>query len=66
VKAWIDYGRTLFELSDVDVDWYGKNPRVYYVTVDGTGEAPHDALRIYSKDGVEILAPAGQNVPVGH
>jgi hypothetical protein len=65
VKSWLDYGRTMFEVSDVDIDWYGRNPRVYYVTIDGTGEAPVDTTRIYAHGGVVIRAPRGQTVPVG-
>ncbi|MFT5240988.1 MAG: hypothetical protein ACI9OU_002072 [Candidatus Promineifilaceae bacterium] len=59
-RDWIDYLRNVFEVPDIGIDWYGVDPRKYFVKVDGQGEAPEDGRSIYAKDGIEIIAPATQ------
>ena len=63
MPAWIDFGRNLLELTDVDVAWYGVAPHRYYVVIDGQGERPDPATVLYSADGIEILKPRTQELP---
>ncbi|MCE9614017.1 MAG: hypothetical protein K8T26_07040 [Lentisphaerae bacterium] len=63
-RQWIDFGRNFLELSDVAVDWYGVNPRLYYVIIDGQGERPRTSEVLYDRDGIQILNPIGQSVPI--
>lgn len=63
VKSLIDYGRDFVALDDITVFWYGRNPRSYYLAVDGAGPAPPESRRIYDRDGVVIREPKGQQQP---
>jgi hypothetical protein len=62
-REWIDFGRNIVELNDLDVDWYGRNPRSYYVVIDGAGEKPDRSIEIYRADRVAILKPQLQELP---
>lgn len=64
--AWIRYARTFLTVPDIDVDWYGRNPRTYAVIIDGHRKAPPGTVRIYSSGGVEIYAPRNQKVQREH
>jgi hypothetical protein len=63
VPAWIDFFRNLVSLSDVDTDWYGINPRAYYVVIDGEGERPQPADVLYAAENIQILKPHDQPLP---
>ena len=62
--AWIDFGRNFMELGDMAVDWYGVNPRLYYVRIDGEGELPEHVQRLFQAEGIEIFKPAEQPAPL--
>lgn len=54
--SWMTYLRDPFELSGIEMEWYGTNPKAYFVTVDGEGTHPEGAERLYEQDGVCVLA----------
>ncbi len=59
--AWIDFGRNLIELSDTATDWYGVNPRAYYILINGEGEPPPTpATLLYDHDSITIHKPTAQ------
>jgi len=62
-REWIDFGRNFVEVPDIAMDWYGINPRIYYVVIDDVGMKADTAVPIYEKDGVMILKPPTQVVP---
>jgi len=47
--------RGLVTLDDTDVDWYGRPQVYYYFVIDGHGEVPPDAERIYDDEGILIF-----------
>jgi hypothetical protein len=53
LTAWL---RGFLDPSGFTTDWYGPNPRQYYVTIDGEGEQPPDSRPIYDRNGVRIFA----------
>jgi len=62
-RAWVVYGRYIFGLSDVSVLWYGRDPRVYYIVLNG--EAPPAGTRLlFRRDSVALYAPKGQRPPL--
>ena len=61
-QAWVAYLRSLIGVADASTDWYGKNPRVYYVVVRGEGIKPHGVRLLYDHAGVQIYAPADQEI----
>jgi len=66
LRVWTTYLRGMFSVTDTKVAWYGKNPRVYYVLINGKGSHPSDAKLLFQRDGVEIYQPAtqgSQNTP---
>jgi hypothetical protein len=60
LRAWVNYTRHMFSVQGFALDYYGKNPRHYYVVIDGRGNRPAQGERIYAKQGIEIFKPAGQ------
>jgi hypothetical protein len=62
-RNWIDFARNLVELQDLDVDWYGKNPRDYYFVIDDEGRRPERSVEIYRENRVVILKPQLQDTP---
>ncbi len=60
---WIDYGRNFFTIPELATDWYGADPRHYYITIDGTGDVPHGGAMIYDADDIRIYVPPGQPRP---
>jgi hypothetical protein len=62
-RNWIRYLRTFLSVPEVTTEWYGRNPRRYYVVIAGKGEKPHNAGRVLSDGVVEIYAPPGQARP---
>jgi hypothetical protein len=62
-RAWIAYLREAFQLEDAGTDWYGANPRVYYVTVDGQGSVPADTIAIFQTGRVQIYKLQSQPPP---
>jgi len=55
VDAWATALRGLVTLEDTAVDWYG-SPRVHYhFVIDGRGDFPPGAERIYDREGVAIF-----------
>lgn len=65
LRRWIAHTRHLFSVTGYSVSYYGDNPRMYHVIVDGRGSPSPAAERIYDRDGVEIFRPADQAVPAG-
>lgn len=62
--SWIDFGRNFIELSDTATDWYGLNPRAYYVLINGEGEPPPTpSTLLYNRDSITIFKPASQPAP---
>ena len=55
LRKWTAYGRNLIRFTDVDVAWYGKDARVYYVVVGGEGRRPPDAQFLFRRDDVELF-----------
>jgi len=55
VDAWATAMRGLVTLDDTDVDWYGRPQVYYYFVIDGHGEVPPDAERIYDDEWVLIF-----------
>ena len=62
--TWIDFGRNFIELGDTEVEWYGANPRLYFVRIDGEGDAPEHEQLLYQTEGIEIIKPADQPTPI--
>ncbi len=54
VDAWATALRGLVTLEDTAVDWYGSPRAHYHFVIDGRGDFPPDAERIYDRDGVSI------------
>lgn len=63
LRRWFHFGRHLFRLADVDVAWYGRNPRTYYIVANGEGKLPTGTRLLFSEGGVEVYAPEGQFPP---
>lgn len=63
LRAWADYGRRLFDVSDLATDWYGRQPTAYYIRIDNQGALPPRAKQIYNRDGVEILRVEPEQMP---
>lgn len=53
-QNWIRYLRNIFELSELDVQWYGETPRHYFVVIDGQGEKSQDAVSL-AREGSVII-----------
>jgi hypothetical protein len=62
-RAWIDYLRNAVAVQDADVEWYGREPRLYVVRVGGEVLPPARMRLLYDEDGVRVYAPAGQPPP---
>ncbi len=41
-------------IPEIATDWYGENPRKYYITINEQGSYPPDAKQIYNQKGVKI------------
>ena len=54
VDAWATALRGLVTLDDTAVDWYGRPRTHYYFVIDGRGDFPPDAERIYDREGIAI------------
>jgi len=63
VQDMVKYLRNFMSLEDLRTDWYGVNPRLYYVVIDGTGMRPGGTRCIYNHAKIQIYAPDGQTVP---
>ena len=61
--AWTDYLRGVLSLADTEVDWYGRWPRHYIVTLSPPDQTPPGTRLIYDRDGVRIYASVLQ--PLG-
>jgi hypothetical protein len=64
-QAWVNYMRAMVAVAETGTDWYGHKPRVYHVIVSGDGSRPPQGRLLYRREGVEIYAPPGQEVPKG-
>jgi len=60
---WVAYTRHVFAVQGFSLDYYGKHPRTYYVTIEGKGDVPANGDKIYEANGVAIFKPAGQPKP---
>ncbi len=64
LPQWVDFSRHLLEMREVEVDWYGVDPRDYFIIVDGEGEHPPDGgERLYDREGIEIWTPVNPTRP---
>lgn len=54
LSAWIAYGRGLFSLSDVKVNWYGKKPSTYTFIIENQGQIPDNGILIYDQEDICI------------
>lgn len=61
-QAWIDYLRHALTAGDGGTDWYGTNPRLYWVVVNGSAARPGARL-LFRTGSVEVYAPAAQPEP---
>ena len=61
-QAWIDYLRHALAAGETGVDWYGANPRLYWLVIDGAGSRPGGHL-LYRTGNVELYAPVAQPDP---
>lgn len=52
--VWTAYLRGLFRIEALDVHWYGADPDLYYVTVNGDGSVPAGLPLLYDRDGIRI------------
>lgn len=54
LQKWTAYMRGFMTVPEITTDWYGKNPRQYYVIVNNEGTHPLSATQIYNKDDIQI------------
>jgi len=57
LENWTSYMRGFMTIPETSTDWYGTNPRHYYITIDGQGKYPPESTQIYNKDGIRIFIP---------
>ncbi len=57
LQNWTTYMRGFMTVPEIATDWYGKNPRRYYITINDQGTHPPEAKQIYNKNGVKIYTP---------
>lgn len=55
--AWHGWIRALLKHPG-GTDWYGKNPKHYYVVIDGHGDRPADAIVLYRDERVQVYGDA--------
>jgi hypothetical protein len=62
VDAWAHALRGLVTLDDTTTDWYGSPRMHYHIVIDGRGDVPSGAERIYDREGIAIfrLPPANR------
>ena len=63
LDAWVEYGRNLVRVSDARVDWYGKDPRTYYLVVADSGKPPKETRLVFESGSVRIFEPNDQSPP---
>lgn len=54
VRILTDYLRHWIVLPDASTDWYGTDPKVYFVTVDGAGQVPAGARLLFTSGNVSL------------
>ena len=60
VRAWMAHGRRFLFVSDTDVAWYGRNPRIYYVLECDRLDPPADSELLFRVGEVRLFQPRGQ------
>ncbi|MBM4142474.1 MAG: hypothetical protein FJ225_02610 [Lentisphaerae bacterium] len=63
LKAWIAALRHALSVSDAEIEWYGANPRTYWVVVDGNGSAPPGSRPLFASGGVVVYGDPAETVP---
>jgi hypothetical protein len=54
-RQWIDYLRIILELRDAHTDWYGKENKLYYITINGQGITPKNAKLLFTSGNVSVF-----------
>lgn len=54
----IRWVRASAAMEGAPTEWYGENPRRYYVVIQGAGDRPADSRLIHSEEGLAIYADA--------
>ena len=53
-QNWTSYLRSIFEISELDIQWHGKTPKRYFVIIDGQGERSREAVCLAREGTVAI------------